>query len=117
MAKLNKWDSRHMKDLERYARQIAAIYQSAVREAAAIGVSVADFNPDKPFSFADYPSTQARINKLLNSLKTDIQTVVLNGVDAEWTLANNKNNELANRVFGQYAKKPDTGTVPPLFQQ
>lgn len=104
MAKLNKWDSRHMKDLERYARQIAAIYQSAVREAAAIGVSVADFNPDKPFSFADYPSTQARINKLLNSLKTDIQTVVLNGVDAEWTLANNKNNELANRVFGQYAK-------------
>ena len=105
MARLDKWESKHLKDVERYARQIEAIYQSAVREAAAIGATIPNFNPNKPFSFANYPSTKARIEKLLQTLKTGISTVVLNGIEAEWTLANNKNNELCNVVFGEYATK------------
>lgn len=105
MARLDKWESKHLKDVERYARQIEAIYRSAVREAAAIGASVPHFNPDKPFSFASYPSTKARIEKLLHTLKTGISTVILNGIEAEWTLANNKNSELCNIVFGEYAKR------------
>jgi hypothetical protein len=108
MARQNKWDSKHQKDLERYARQIDAIYQSAVREAAAIGATIPNFSPDKPFSFADYPSTQQRVQKLINSLKNGIQTVILNGVDSEWTLANNKNNELCNVVFGDNVKNLST---------
>ena len=105
MARLDKWESKHLKDVERYARQIEAIYQSAVREAAAIGATIPNFNPNKPFSFANYPSTKARIEKLLQTLKTGISTVILNGIEAEWTLANNKNNELCNVVFGEYATK------------
>ena len=70
MARLDKWESKHLKDVERYARQIEAIYQSAVREAAAIGATIPNFNPNKPFSFANYPSTKARIEKLLQTLKT-----------------------------------------------
>lgn len=89
-----------------YARQIDAIYQSTVREVVSIGTTTtSNFNPDKPFVFSDYPNIQDRIKKLLNGLKNNIQTVVLNGVDAEWTLANNKNNELCNFVFGEAAKK------------
>ena len=105
MARQNKWDSKHQKDLERYARQIEAIYQSAVREAAAIGTSISNFSPNKPFSFADYPNTRDRVQKLIDGLKSGVQTVILNGVDAEWTLANNKNNELCNFVFGKNANK------------
>ena len=80
MARLDKWESKHLKDVERYARQIEAIYQSAVREAAAIGATIPNFNPNKPFSFANYPSTKARIEKLLQTLKTGISTVILNGI-------------------------------------
>jgi len=105
MARFDKWESKHLKDVERYARQIEAIYQSAVREAAAIGATIPNFNPNKPFSFANYPSAKARIEKLLQTLKTGISTVILNGIEAEWTLANNKNNELCNVVFGEYATK------------
>lgn len=105
MARQNKWDSKHLKDLERYARQIDAIYQSAVREAASIGTTIPNFSPNKPFSFADYPSTRNRVEKLLDGLKSGVKTVILNGVDAEWTLANNKNNELCNLVFGKNANK------------
>jgi hypothetical protein len=35
-------------------RQIEKIFDAAIREAAAIGATVRNFNPDKPFSFADY---------------------------------------------------------------
>lgn len=108
MARLDKWESKHQKGLERYARQIDAIYQSAVREAASIGATIPNFSPDTPFSFADYPSTRVRVQKLINSLKNGIQTVILNGVDAEWTLANNKNDELCNVVFGKNVKKLTT---------
>ncbi len=108
MARLNKWDSKHQKDLERYARQIEAIYQSAVREAAAIGATIHNFSPDKPFSFTDYPSTRRRVQKLIDGLKIGVQTVILNGVDSEWTLANEKNNELCNVVFGDNVKNLST---------
>ena len=52
------------------------------------------------FSFDDYPITRKRTERLLAGLKSRIEAVVVNGIKAEWTLANNKNNELANRVFG-----------------
>ena len=74
-------------------------------EAASIGATVTYFNPDKPFSFADYPITRARVDKLPSSLKNNVKTVIVNGIDSEWTLSNNKNNELCNTVFGKKAKR------------
>lgn len=105
MRELSPWDKQHLKDLERYSRQIDRIYTDAVREAAAISALVPGLPPNKPFSFADYPATSKRVDKLLKSLKNRVQVAIVNGIDAEWTLANNKNSELANRVFGDDAKK------------
>lgn len=61
---------------------------------------VGDVKPDKPFSFADYPATRKRLEKLLSGLKNGVSAVIVNGIETEWTLANNKNSELANQVFG-----------------
>lgn len=38
-------------------------------------------------------------------MKSNIEAVILNGIKTEWTLANNKNSELANRVFGDNVGK------------
>jgi hypothetical protein len=84
---------------------IDEVYNTAAREAAAIGVSIHKINPNRAFSFADYPSTARRIETLLESLKLGLQTVIVNGVHSEWTLANNKNNELCNQVFGDNVGK------------
>lgn len=105
MAKLNKWDSKHKRNISFYTRQIELIYQSVVREAASIGAGINNFNPDKPFSFTDYPQTKVRVDTLLKTLQNKVQTVVINGVNAEWTLSNNKNNELSHWVFGDKADK------------
>ena len=105
MPRLNKWDSQHIRNMLSYQAMIEEVYKAAAREAAAIGVSIHEFNADRLFSFADYPSTARRIKTLLESLKLGLQTVIVNGVRSEWTLANNKNNELCRQVFGDNVGK------------
>ena len=74
-----------------------------MREALLSGVSVANFSPDKPF-FSLTTQAHGTGSKVIDGLKSGIQTVILNGVYSEWTLANNKNNELCNVVSGNNVK-------------
>ena len=105
MAKTNTYDSQHWRNQAAYERQIDAIYRTAVKEAATLGVSIKDFNPDRLFSFSDYPNTRKKIEKLLSDLQTGIMAVIVNGIRSEWTLANQKNDELARQVFGDNVGK------------
>lgn len=105
MKKLNKYDLRHKRNIKVYELQIDNIYHDAIREAVSISETVGKIKPDTPFSFDDYPITRKRIENLMSGLKSRMQAVVLNGINAEWTLANNKNSELANRVFGKNVGK------------
>jgi hypothetical protein len=101
MAKQSKYDSQHTSNIGRYARQIEQLYDTAAMEAAAITAVVHSFNPDKPFSFADYPATKARIDKLLAKLSRNIQSVIINGIKAEWEVSNIKNDELVRASIGK----------------
>lgn len=105
MARMNEFDKKHQRNIVAYELQVDKIFQSAAREAALIAASLGDFKPDRPFSFADYPITRKRVEKLLSGLKKDLSAVIVNGVNTEWTLSNNKNSELANQVFGDNVGK------------
>lgn len=98
--KRNKYDLQHKRNIKGYELQIDAIYREFIREAVAISGTAGQIKPDTAFSFDDFPITRKRIESLMAGLKSRMEMVVLNGIKAEWTLANNKNNELANRVFG-----------------
>ena len=101
MPKLNKYDKEHIENLSAYEQEVDRLYRQIIQQAATIGISISgDFNPDKPFSFDDYPTIKKRVEKLLSALQSGLSTVILNGIDAEWTLANNKNSELSRMVFG-----------------
>lgn len=99
MPKTNKYDSQHRANVAYYQRLIDAIFEAATKEAAAIGSRV-DFDASRVFSFDDYPITQDLVKKLLSRLGSGMEAAIVDGVRSEWTLANNKNDELARRVFG-----------------
>ena len=101
MAKKNKYDRQHLRNLSVYELRIDEIYKQAIKEAARIGSSIKAVKGDGIFSFEDYPATRRRVANLMSGLQRNMLSVVLNGIDAEWTLANNKNNELARQVFGK----------------
>lgn len=100
MAKLDKWERQHLNNLSALDREIERVYEAAVKEAARLGVSISDFNPDRLFSFDDYPITRKRLEKLLSGLKSDLTAAIVNGIETAWTLSNDKNSELARQVFG-----------------
>ncbi len=101
----NKYDSRHNRNIKVYELQMDAIYREAIREAVAISGTVREIKPDTLFSFDDYPIIRRRIETLISGLQSRIKSVVVNGINAEWTLSNNKNSELANQVFGRNVGK------------
>ncbi len=96
----NKYEKRHRRNTKAYQKKIDKIFDEAAREAAILGTSIDGVDTSKVFSFADYPSTKKRIDTLLNTLTKDIRNVIVNGINLEWTLANNKNNTLVGLIFG-----------------
>lgn len=102
MARLNKWEKAHLRNIEAYERQIDQVFQSAAREAAMLASAAGKIKPDKPFSFTDYPATRIRIEKLLSGLKSGITAVIINGINTEWQLSNRKNDELVKNSIGRY---------------
>ena len=101
----NKYDKQHDRNLTKYVKKMEDIYAAAAKEAAGMSSLVKGLSPDKMFSFDDFPATKKRIEKLLEELHSSITTAIVNGVRAEWALANNKNNELSNWVFGRKANE------------
>ena len=96
----DKYDLQHLRNQSAYGREIDRLYRQAVAQAAALGVSLPGFKADTLFSFDDYPAVRKRVEKLLEALQSGISAVILDGIRSEWTLANNKNSELARQVFG-----------------
>lgn len=96
---IDKWEKEHRQKLAQIEKQIMAIYETAIKEAADLGVLVSDI-ADELFRFESYPAMRERVELLFKTLHDRIETTVVNGVESQWTLANNKNNELCQRVFG-----------------
>lgn len=101
----NKYDRRHQSNMSAYEREIDRLYRQVITQAVAIGLSLPDFKPDTLFSFDDYPAIRKRVEKLLQKLQDGLSSIILNGIKSEWTLANNKNSELARQVFGDNVGK------------
>lgn len=94
------WNREQAKRIAGYERAVLEVYKRAISSVSAMYASFPDIDPDKPFSFDDYPEVRERARKVFRKMHDDIDKVIINGVEAQWTLANNRNNELSNIVFG-----------------
>lgn len=101
----NKFDKQHKQNIKQQEKRIDTLYKNAIDEIVSISNAISKIKPDTPFSFSDYPITRKRLNDLLVTFKKQMEVAILSGVRSAWTLANNKNNELANRVFGDNVSK------------
>ena len=102
---MNKYDKKHLQDLQTIGKRIERIFIEATKEAARIGARIDQIDPERLFSFDDYPSTKKEIDKLLSELASSVEVAIVNGIESAWTLANNKNNELCDVVFGDNVAK------------
>lgn len=99
---MNKYDKRHIQNRVRYERQIEALFDAAMLDTAKLTSVIGDLG-DEPFSWNNYPLANTKIKGIIAQLKSNLTASIVNAVRSEWTLSNNKNNELCNQVFGSLA--------------
>lgn len=90
----------HYKRIEEYIAAIEKLFSQTTGDISLLLRRI-EYDASGAFSFNNYPEIKAETEKLLKSLSADIEGVIVNGVKSEWTLSNNKNNELARIVFGE----------------
>jgi len=104
-AKKDKYDKLYDKELAAILREIDKLYSDLANEVGTIGITYSSsVHKEAPFILSKYPLIQKRIDALVKKLAKRLGTAVVNGVRSAWTLANDKNNELCNLVFGEMAK-------------
>lgn len=98
------FDTTHYQTTEQYARLVDELFERAtveITKAAAKGT----YNPDVPFSFADYPALNGLVQKVGNQLAAKVQAVIEQGSRNQWLFACKKNDGFIKSIF-------DTSKLP-----
>lgn len=92
------FDIAHYKQTEEYAQAVDVLYNKAVMEFALLADNVKT-NPEKPFSFSDYPSTKGVAQNIINELINNLESVVTKGCREQWLYACKKNDEFLSSIM------------------
>ncbi|MBV5348877.1 hypothetical protein JZU61_04375 [bacterium] len=95
---LQGFDVNHYKQTESYVQAIDTLYNRAVAEFAQLAGKI-NINPDKPFSFADYPATKNAAQTIINKLASNMQTVIVKGSREQWLYACKKNDQFLASIL------------------
>lgn len=98
------FDTAHYQTTEQYAALVDELFNRAtveVTNAAAKGT----YNPDVPFTFADYPALNGLVQKVGKQLAAKVQAVIEQGSRNQWLFACKKNDGFINSIF-------DTSKLP-----
>ena len=87
---LQGFDASHIQQTEQYTQAIDMLYNNAVAEYAQMA-SKLKIDPDKPFSFSDYPGTKAKADIIASQLASKMQSVIVQGSEKQWLYACQKN--------------------------
>ncbi len=93
------FDARAYKKTESYVQAIDALYSKAVAEFAVIASRLNNIDPDKPFSFSDFPQTQASVQHIVNNLAAKMEAVISKGTRDQWLYACKKNDEFLATIL------------------
>lgn len=89
----------HFLRIERYARLVDEIYRSAIDELTGL-VKNAKHNPNKPFSFKDFPGTYQKSLDIFKQMSGNVTAAIIRGEESEWLHAASNNDDLIEQIFG-----------------
>lgn len=95
---IKDFDMAHYRTTESYVQAVDKLFSLATTEITN-AASKEDFNPDKPFSFDDYPKVKAQMQKTIASLTNKVQAVVETGSKKQWLFSCKKNDSFIKSIF------------------
>jgi len=102
-----KYNQTHLRNLAQYQAEITRIFEDVAQEAARLGVTL-DAPGGRMLSFNDLPAAKRRVNAMLKAMRKRLEAAVVNGIDAEWALANGKNDAVVEQIAAAGLTKGDT---------
>ena len=89
------------KRTEGYAAEVRAIYQDALGEIINL-VKGTELEDGKPFSFSEYGYSE-EVTPILRNMYSRTYQAIRGGVQKEWILSNEHNDDLVKSVFGEHS--------------
>ena len=94
-----KYDEIHAKNVELYGKRIKRTYNKTIDEIIDLTYNLS-LNPNNEFYFRNNTEISKRLDALLKKLNTEVKGITVEGINQEWGLAVNKQNELAIYAVG-----------------
>lgn len=91
------FDAAHYRQTEQYTQAVDALFDKATAEIARAAAK-GKYDPDKPFSFDDYPSVKAVMQSVTKQLASRITTVIETGSKKQWLFACSKNDGFISSI-------------------
>lgn len=95
---IQTFDAAHYKQTEQYTQAVDALFDRATNEIARAAAK-GEYDPDKPFSFDDYPSVKAVMQSVTKQLASRVTTVIESGSKKQWLFACNKNDGFISSIM------------------
>lgn len=92
------FDNKHYRTTDQYVAAVDALFNRATLEIS-LATAQGKYNPDKPFSFDDYPRTKAKVQTIITDLANKITAVVETGSRKQWLFACQKNDEFVESII------------------
>lgn len=92
------FDAAHYRQTEQYTQAVDALFEKATTEIARAAAK-GKYDPDKPFSFDDYPSAKAVMQSVTKQLASRITTVIETGSKKQWLFACSKNDGFISSIL------------------
>lgn len=87
---IQSYDAAHYRQTEQYTQVVNALFDRATTEVAK-AVAKGTYDPDKPFSFDDYPGVKSVMQGVTKQLADRMITVIETGSKKQWLFACEKN--------------------------
>lgn len=94
------FDALHLANLDKYSRKVRMSYIKALKEITKLSSSLS-LNSNSQFFFRNHSEVNRKVNNVLKSLYFNVYGGTVSGINTEWDLAVNKNNELTRYVYGK----------------
>ena len=87
---IQAYDNAHYRTTEQYARAVDALFDVATREISQAATR-GKIDPEKPFSFDDYPKIKGVMQDVTTQLADRLTTTIETGSKKQWLFACKKN--------------------------
>lgn len=95
---IQAYDNAHYRTTEQYARAVDALFDAATK-AISLAATRGKIDPDKPFSFEDYPSVKAVMQDVTTQLASRLTTTIETGSRKQWLFSCKKNDGFIASIF------------------